>query len=183
MKVKLSEEYDGQLSYRVMEAIRNHAQHRAFPVHSTRFGATWDKDRTELLFYSEFFFEVSLIEDDPKFKKSIKKELIEIGEKFDLKLGVRNYFGSICRIHKHAQELVKKFKVEADEDLTAARKKWTEKHSDLEFLAVAACKLHEGILVDGYKKVYLNPQMEEYRESLEKKTSHMQNMELRKIPF
>jgi len=183
MKAHLSEEYDSHLAYRVMEAIRNHAQHRAFPVHSTKFGGKWNKEFTEMSFYSEFFFEVSRIEDDPKFKKSIKTELMDIAGNFDLKLGVRNYFGCICRIHRQAQDLVKPFQEKAVQAFTEARTKWASAHSDNEFLAVAACKLHDGILVDGYKKVHISPQIEEYRESLSKKTRHMQNMEIRKIVF
>jgi len=31
-----SEEYDGRLGYRVMEALRNYVQHRGLPLHSTR---------------------------------------------------------------------------------------------------------------------------------------------------
>ncbi|MDO8877514.1 MAG: hypothetical protein Q8M24_03320 [Pseudolabrys sp.] len=99
IKALLSERYDHSFYYRVMEAIRNHAQHRAFPVHSASYGGGWDKERTENTYRAESFFEANRVIDDNKFKPKIRKEIEMAGGKVDLKACVRQYFSDLCEIH------------------------------------------------------------------------------------
>ncbi|MDI7920712.1 hypothetical protein [Ferirhizobium litorale] len=179
---RLSKEYDDNLAYRVMEALRNHSQHRAFPVHSSKYNRKWNENRTEMTFSSMFYFEVSRIEGDKKFKKGVKDELASLDIAFDLKDGVRRYFASICRIHSAAREEFEKFRAAAVNCVTAAQEKWASAHDD-DFTGVAACAVRNGVLVKGHKVVYIGPEQDEYRVSLEKRTRGILNMDLRTIAF
>lgn len=181
VKAIISSMYDSSFCYRVMEAIRNHSQHRAFPVHSASYPNNWDKGFTTMSCGSEFYFETSEVNDDKQFNKAVKKEIEEHGGKVDLKLCVRTYFGCICDIHAGIRILIKPYREAALGKFSQARKSWNSAFDDNKFSAVAACRFEGGLLDKEFKKVHLDTQIDEYRESLELRTAHLQNMSKRRV--
>lgn len=110
VKQSIRREYDSVLSYRVMEELRNHAQHRSLPTHVISFGATWDKspDLTGLRFYVVPSIEVLVLQEDPKFKKAVLKELTEAADEkgcVNLLPSVRQYVEALGRIHHGVREV------------------------------------------------------------------------------
>jgi hypothetical protein len=103
-------EYDQSLYYRAMDALRNYVQHRGFPIHSLSFPM---KREGEDLSIIKFSITPTLIlkdmEEDGKFKKSILKELKELGDKIDLKLLTREYVDSLVRIHLKTRDVLKPY--------------------------------------------------------------------------
>jgi hypothetical protein len=109
-----------------MEAIRNHAQHRAFPVHSASYGSYWNDERTENIYRAEFFFDETKVRDDKKFKPSTRKEIANEGGKVEIKQCVREYFAELCSIHVESRKLFLAYKVEAESEIAFWRGRWEQ---------------------------------------------------------
>jgi hypothetical protein len=104
-----SSQYDKYLGYRVMEALRNHVQHRAFPVY-----ITWDTGLVESKSGGNFWFSLKLrvliadLEENKKFKKSVLDELKKkYSDEFDVKPFIRDYIESLGHIHEEIRERLK----------------------------------------------------------------------------
>lgn len=122
-----SEEYDSNLSYRVLEALRNHVQHASLPITAISFpmsAVTRDSDGTSPGAPTKFsckvipYIGIEELEANKDFKKIILDELKTIkNEKNDIEMVplVRQYISCIGRIHKKLRELCKA-------DLEAAEK-------------------------------------------------------------
>ena len=100
--------YDSCFGYRVMEAIRNHVQHSGLPVHVINYQMR-HRD-TDGFDYIEFTIgpesEVSTFAENPKFKVSVLKELLDAGKKIDLRRPVREYVSCIIQLHDKLRETI-----------------------------------------------------------------------------
>jgi hypothetical protein len=104
--VKLfSEEYDKNLEYRFMEALRNHAQHRGLPVHSTPFRSFRDDsgEESKFIYSMDVASQKTYLEKEGRFKKKV---LEEIPDKVDLKHAARIYIEGISRVHASIRGMV-----------------------------------------------------------------------------
>lgn len=125
IKEWLSEQYDGLLGYRVLEALRNHAQHRGMAVHHLAVHFWWVKPgRT----HSRTNVVPSLIparlRDDREFKREVLAELEERGEIVDLRPLVKEYISGISIVHGKVRGILKERLTDADERLLAARTRY-----------------------------------------------------------
>ncbi len=104
-----STEYDAQIAYRVLDAIRNQAQHRMLPVHHLSYG--WEMEgeagnrRDKLILTPSL--SVARIKEEGNFKASVLRELEHGDELVDLKPLVREYVASIGRVHQALRNLMK----------------------------------------------------------------------------
>lgn len=177
----LSERYDRSFYYRAMVAIRNHAQHRAFPVHSASYGGSWNADRTENTYRADFFFDVKKIKHDSKFKAATAEEIEAVGGKIDLEACVRHYFADLCDIHAELRKLFAPSKVDAEANITFWRDRWRKESGSAALTGVGAFKFNAEGLDGDADRAYIDPQVDEYRLSLEAKTAGLTNMAKRKI--
>lgn len=175
-----SNEYDNCFSYRAMEAIRNFSQHNAFPATSTSHGGKWNEDRSRSHFYCTFHFAPNKHESASSLKASIRREIEANGGKFDLVDGTRDHFGALCRIHQNLRMMFAPTKIDAIRELDEWRSAWTSETGQTKFVALAAIEAVGDELKDG-SEIYIGHEMDSYRESIEEKTSHLQNMEKRRI--
>jgi hypothetical protein len=96
-----SKVYDERFGYRVMEALRNYAQHRGLAV--ARIGCRQRNVQTP----DAPLWEISIVPElssselagDSKFKKSVAQEMSERGEFVDLRPIVREYVAGLSEIH------------------------------------------------------------------------------------
>jgi len=129
-----SEEYDSRLGYRVMEALRNHIQHRSLPVHLISYKSSWvdpktDEEGRHRRQRTLIKINVDRLKEDEKFKKSVLHEMIEIGSQVDLKPLVRQYITGLMKVHRSLRnelddhldrwdktvlDLVKRFRTETE---------------------------------------------------------------------
>ncbi len=95
-------EYDRWLGYRVMEALRNSAQHQGLPLHGFEAGFAWvpanSKRHARAHTYSMPTVSLEVLAQDAKFKKSVLAELRAKGPNFDIRPMVREYISSISHI-------------------------------------------------------------------------------------
>ena len=103
-------EYDSSLAFRVLEALRNHVQHRAMAVHELAFPILLDSDAEPMTAqYSVVpFLHVAKLADDSSFKKSVLAELCESGPETSLTPLIRAYVASLGRIHTIVRRLTKR---------------------------------------------------------------------------
>jgi hypothetical protein len=132
IKNKMSNEYDSNLSYRVLEALRNYVQHRGLPVYELQHrlerqggisGRYFKRTITPSL-------SVSRLKEDKEFKSSVLKELEETGDLIDIKPHIRNYIDSIGRIHLFIRELLEKDIADWDTAIYEIQKRFREALDD-----------------------------------------------------
>ncbi len=99
-------EYDGCLSYRVMEAIRNFHQHRDIVIQGLYFHGTKDITSNQSKHTTKLQIDVNQLAQDPKFKPDVAKELQGIGSVMDLIPLIREYVAALGRIHENIRDRV-----------------------------------------------------------------------------
>jgi len=108
---QFSNHYDNNKYYRLMEALRNHAQHKSVPVNNVSLvqpvSRAVDPKKDVKLFVNK----VSLLRNK-KFKKEV---LDEFSERPDIKLAVYEYINSLCEIHSEFRNYCNDFLDEARE--------------------------------------------------------------------
>jgi hypothetical protein len=92
-----------------MEALRNHVQHRGFPIHGCHYNAKQigDISRGQRLYTLTPYIDLKKLEDDGKFKSSVREEMKNLGDKIDIKPLVRGYIASIGNIQDKVREVLK----------------------------------------------------------------------------
>jgi hypothetical protein len=102
--------YDGSLSYRFMEGLRNYVQHRGLLVHCLAFKHSRIGD--DLRFTLEPRLKLSYLEEDPKFKASVLNEIKTVsskeadGEEVDLGRAMREYIAAIWSLHLENRDAI-----------------------------------------------------------------------------
>lgn len=104
--------YDGHFGYRVMEALRNYAQHRSLPLHGALFESSWvelsvgqNDDQALMRFTVSANIDKSRLESDPRFKKSIRQELEHKPTRIDVATVTREYIEALGALHLGLREL------------------------------------------------------------------------------
>jgi hypothetical protein len=111
-KKRGSAAYDDNLSYRFMEELRNHVQHRGLLVQCLSFRHSHESDDVRLTV--EPRLKLSDLEEDPKFKKSILDEIKAAcrkgpeREEVNLHRPIREYVAAIWRLHVANREAIAK---------------------------------------------------------------------------
>jgi hypothetical protein len=110
-------QYDSQLSYRAIEAIRNHIQHASLPITAIdfpmkRIESDTKKSNSEIPIKIECkitpYIGIKRLEENPKFKKQVLNELRNIANKknnVELIPLVRQYIVCIGHIHNNLRSL------------------------------------------------------------------------------
>ena len=77
---KTNNYYDNNFGYRVLESLRNYAQHRGFPIHSIMLLGEWldieDEDKSRLHHSVIPRISVQVLESDGKFKQEDRKSVV-----------------------------------------------------------------------------------------------------------
>jgi len=103
--------YDDHASYRVVEALRNHVQHRDLAIHSISFnnGTVWTEQGPLNALTVVPFIHVEQLRDDDGFKASTLRELEAKGTRFDVRSDVRIYMDCIAKIRDEVTRLLAGF--------------------------------------------------------------------------
>jgi hypothetical protein len=128
IEIAMAHEYDSHIEYRFMEALRNYAQHRGFPVHSLSPISKWTsiEDDGRMEFSLSFEADREVLSIDEHFKKSVLKE---IGPNVNLKAATRRYIESLSKIQETARKLVKPSVDGARSTIESAITRYRTEHS------------------------------------------------------
>lgn len=179
----VSTEYEGCLGYRVMEALRNHAQHRGLPVHAISFPWVRDDRHEPPRFRYGVVPAVSTreLQDDPRFKPEVLKELERIADKrdnVDLMPFVRGYTEAIGRIHQHVRQLLSGDMTRADELLVQVRDKALSAFGE-KLAGLSAVRRDEAGCHTEWE--YITTRLTEQRKEFEVKNSHLESLSARYV--
>jgi len=145
-EVLMSEEYDRNLSYRIVCALRNYVQHRATPVHGAtgRKGESWAE---ALVIYCQ---RKALLEEG-KFKAAV---LAEMDEQTDLRLVARNYMHGVSRVHvelrKRVDEHCRNARRLHEEAISQFVDAQSEPEAGTAGVGLTVCREHNGEYVDAH---------------------------------
>ncbi|EGR4159134.1 hypothetical protein DDN99_18015, partial [Vibrio cholerae] len=91
-------EYDNNVEYRFMEALRNYVQHYGLAIHSMSLNSNWvgEGDHEQLVNKLRLYTLKNELALDKTFKKQILKEL---DDKTELIKAIRVYVGSLSNVH------------------------------------------------------------------------------------
>ncbi len=101
--------YDRSLGYRVMEAIRNYAQHRELPVHGFQWRSEWEdihREDARLSYSVAPKLNVNSLRADAKFKRSVLAELDVLGPDVLLMPLLREYIETLSTLHEEFRSAV-----------------------------------------------------------------------------
>jgi hypothetical protein len=117
IKQQISEVYDSHLSYRIMEALRNHVQHRGFPIHTCSYHRKRIENEEKIYFLHTLTPQINIeeLKNNKKLKKSVLDEMKILGENIDIKPITREYIESIGKIHEKIRKML-------SEDITSWQK-------------------------------------------------------------
>ena len=115
----ITHEYDSELGYRIMEALRNYIQHKGFAITSLTHGSSWNEERTFMINNIQPFVSIRELESDKDFKRSVIKEMKAIGDTIDIRLYIRTYIASLGKIQEHVRNVIKKYSPTWEEHIGA----------------------------------------------------------------
>ncbi len=124
----VSAQYDQNLGYRVLEAMRNSAQHHGLPLHGSTLGGAWvaigQQMQGRMHSYAMPTVSIDELERDKGFKRSVLKELRAIGKKFDVRDFVRVYLECLSEVQDAVRKFIAGSIVRAHGDVSAAISRW-----------------------------------------------------------
>jgi hypothetical protein len=178
-----SAQYDSRLSYRVMEALRNYAQHSALPIHGVTTHAKWHRDTEPhtMSFAVWPRIDPEQLAADGDFKKAVLKEISEL-EKIELKPMVREYIEGISAVHNIFRSTTHQRSNEWIAQLNKSAERFTQQFLDEGTLGLSILPVDSRGLKAG-EEVYIAGPMEEYLVHMQKKYSTMVNFAKRKVDF
>jgi hypothetical protein len=97
--------YDESFGFRFMEELRNHVQHRGLLVDSIVYwyGHVVQDNQDCVQYTVEPRLELSSLEEDTKFKRTILQEAKENGKAIDLRQPIREYVAGVWSLHVSLQ--------------------------------------------------------------------------------
>lgn len=124
-----SDQYDGNLAYRIMDALRNHVQHRTLAIVGIAYGCRREREeaiQSLLEFTLSLPLDLEVLREDGRFKKRTLEELENLPKnRQDVILFVRQYVESLGRAQERLRELLATAVERADADVDSALTEWT----------------------------------------------------------
>ena len=175
---KWSDQFDSKIGYRIMEGLRNHAQHRNLPVHHMSYPREWinSDSRCRLAFRIVPSLSVAELKEDPKVKSGIIAELEGVGEYVPVTPLVREYVEGLGIVHEEFRALSKS-NVERWESVIRAicNRAVTEFDALKSGVAIVVCNEDGGELES--ENVFEDPI--QYRSNLVRKNQNLSNLSAR----
>jgi hypothetical protein len=181
LKKMPAELYDSSLAYRVMEAVRNYAQHRELPVHGFQWHSEWEEIQSEsarLVFSVAPKLNVNSLRADAKFKRSVLAELDILGPDVLLMPLTREYIEKLSSLHEQFRLAVAAEETRWEDACRSALARFQEAFPDEE-ITLAASKA-----VDDRQRaepIDIPAPPDPYRQRLRRKNRHAINLRRRYV--
>ena len=177
-----SNQYDMHLGYRAMEALRNHVQHRGYPIHATRYNSKMlDVEKRDKFLYSLTpLLDTATLEEDDKFNKKVLGELKMLGEAIDIKPLLRQYVESLGHIHQMVRTAIGPLAEDWGNTIQGTIQKFSDTFESKEPLngIRAVISTDATSFKDG---IWISQNIIKYRQELEGKTPNLVNLSKRYV--
>lgn len=177
-------QYDARLSYRVMEALRNYAQHAALPIHGVTTHALWDRvdEPTKMTFAVLPTVDRERLAQDDKFKKSVLLEISQL-EQIEFKPMVREYIEGVSAVHDKFRKMTDPKRKAWVAQLAASEARFTSCVPNPAFPAPLSILPIDEDGTQAGEPVYIAGPMVDYLDHMQKKYFTMVNFAKRRVDF
>ncbi|MGX4806945.1 hypothetical protein [Bradyrhizobium guangdongense] len=174
-----SEQYDSCPEYRIAEALRNYAQHRALPVHGLIGPDVARANQRD--FFVEPYLDPDELRKDGYFKAQVLRELPNDGAVVKLKPILRAYIDALCQVHDAFRSETRPRLEKAAELLEAARDRFGDQYpfEHTHFLG-ALIEDEDGSWRD---VVYIDAQLLKLVRYLQADRPSMENLRYRRVEY
>jgi hypothetical protein len=176
-------QYDSRLSYRVMEALRNYAQHAALPVHGITTHTAWNREvEPHTLSFAVWpILDHRQLAQDGNFKSAVLDEISSL-EKIEMKPMVREYIEGLSAIHNIFRDVTHPQSKAWIAQLNKSTETFSHQFPEETTLALSVLPVDNRGFKAG-EEVYIAGPMENYLTHMQKKYSTMVNFAKRKVDF
>ncbi len=169
-----SDHYDKSVGYRVMEALRNHVQHRGFPIHAVTYTTGRGRKEDDIWkFGLSIYAKISYLREDGEFKKSVLKELENLGGRINLKPMIRDYVAALGNVHDMVREMIRPSVEKWDRVISDAILRFKEHSSESSVKGLTAVKRDQGELKCS---VPIFIEITDYRKALQHKNGDLMQL-------
>jgi len=176
LKEVLAQQYDNNIDYRFMDALRNYMQHREVPLHWITYSTSWKGEEKDK--YLEFSIQLKAdknkLSADGNFKKSV---LNEIPEKIDLNESASSFIESLSSVHQSIRDMIANNVKSARKLITEAHKNYRLEFKEGSLLSLAAYEKDESDFIINKIPLFLN--WDEVSTNLMKKNRQLVNLKKR----
>ena len=154
IKALFKAEEKSSFAFRVVEALRNHVQHRDLPVHTMTLGSDWagEPPAHKLRHHARLAINLEQLASDECFPKGVLAELKAIPEIPDLRLLLRQYASVMGQIHRNLREAFAEAQTGWMKVLDDAASGWgTSTNEDDVDLGLAVAELRNGDLIEAFE--------------------------------
>jgi hypothetical protein len=178
-----SRAYDLSLSYRTMEALRNYAQHEAFPVHGWTVKQEWDTSTEPKLLRATVSprLDLKTLAQSKRFKKGVLEELENTTSSIELKPLIREYIEQLWMVHSEFRTATSSLMSEAMSRVKAAVARFTAEYPGSELSVVALPVDEDGLKVG--EPIYLSAPVVEYLPHLIARVGPLANYSRRRVDY
>jgi len=175
--------YNRSLSYRTMEALRNYAQHEAFPVHSWAVKQEWDTSTEPKLLRATVKPSLDLLRlaKANQFKKKVLDDLKNTAAPIELKPLIREYIEQLWMVHSEFRAATNSLMSKAMSSVKAAVARFTAEYPGSE-LSVVALPVDKDSLKVG-EPVYLSATVVEYLPHLMARIGPLSKYSRRRVDY
>jgi hypothetical protein len=165
-----------------MEALRNHSQHHALPVHSYSVRRWWDKDHA----FSNHEFEPNIsvpeLALNPDFKKSTMVEMQKGPDILKLKPMLRNYVEGLSTVHQSFRDATQGSVLQQTSVIENNRQRFTSAYPNEPDIAIGTYQADEEGTKVGVEHE-LGKTLIDYLNFLQRKNRHLVNFARRRIAY
>lgn len=182
IKAARTREFENSFNYRVAEALRNHAQHHALPVHGYTVERAWSADQCHLNYGFTPMLSVAELGSDRKFKKETLAELQAGPGSIELKPLIRSYVESLDTIHSKFRELIKSQAAQHVDLLEKYKQQMASTFPDAPVVALAVFQI-DGAGSKLGLETNLSDNLTDYLQFLYRKNLSLRNFARRRIEY
>lgn len=179
----LSREYHTSLGYRVIEAVRNHTQHRDLPVQRIHYPMRLIEGSPPMWRCSVgASLDIRTLQDDPKFKRSVLEDLRPLAsdeQSVEVAPLVREYVQSIGRVQMRVRELIAPDLGAADALIVDARDRARLAAQGTSLAGLSIVRRDEDGRSHGWE--WVSTELIDRRKELQKKNSHLDSLTRRYV--
>jgi len=177
----VSEQYERCAAYRVMYALRNYVQHRAYPIHCLTYPTQWvGDDHDKLLFSLTPLIYGQELETDFMFNETVINDLKALGEKIDVRPLMREYVSALGRIHEALRALLSSEVQEWEKIILGTIKRFCDAFPE-ERSTIGLTAVLEDDRGKHLERIVLFDDFIKYRHELERKTPSLVNLAKRYV--
>lgn len=175
-----SRAYDAEFSYRLLEGLRNYAQHHSMPVHGSEFNNRWLKESDHLEHSVSIYIQIDKLLADKKIKAKLKDDLNKrMSKKNQISLveSIRVYVECLGGLVSVVRKATKSLADSSNERVSAAHDRLAEMSDQSVFAAL------DGIDDSGSRvsRMHLNTETGAFLKSLRSRNGVATNLRRRII--